>query len=104
MKRTCVISLFLVLLLLLTGCVSSGGRYRTFLCISMQDERSFSMEYNSFDGKKYYVFSPRADTTLRMRFETKSGALSCSVLEKSSMDEVFSAKDIQTGENEVALK
>lgn len=104
MKKTGIAAFLLIFALLFAGCVSSGGKYQTFLCISNMDDRSFSMEYTSFDGKKYYVITPKKDTELRMRFVTKSGSLKCTVTEKGTAQDVYYQKEIQDSEASVPMK
>ena len=104
MKKTKVLALFLGVILLLTGCVSSGGKYLTIMSITSEDDHSFSMEYESFDGKKYYVFTPKTDGTLKMDFVTESGTLKCTVITGTENQFVFNQSEIPTGKEEIPIK
>lgn len=104
MKKMTAPILLLLFVALFAGCVSSGGRFLAVGCVSTQNDTSFSMTYSSLDGKKFYVIHPKKDTTLNVRFETVSGALSCCVIEKSTGAVLFDRREIRTSEDAVGLK
>lgn len=79
MHRMRILPLFLILIGLLSGCVSSMGEFSTVGCIENQTGSGFSMKYEDLDGVKYYVYTPREDYAATLRFETLEGTISCRI-------------------------
>lgn len=90
--------------LALAGCGARPDFY-TYMCVSEQDEHSFSMRYETCNGTKEYELRVPRDGTLavRVEIETDGGALSVTIA-RDGCEPVYTGNEIPTGSFTVYLK
>lgn len=95
--------LFLVpALLSLVGCYTSSGSYVTRMCVTTQNDHSFSMSYDYFKGHKSFVYNIKANTEIDVNFKTESGKLECFVKLKDG-DYVYRGNEIETSSFKIVV-
>ena len=72
---TTAVVLVMVLALGAVSCDATGGKYLVKMSVSNETARSFSMEYQDFDGYRVYKMKLSAATEVNIRFVTVSGRL-----------------------------
>lgn len=102
MHRMRILPLFLILIGLFSGCVSSMGKFSTVGCIEKQTGSGFSMKYEDFDGTKYYTYSPEQTLAATLTFETLDGTISCKISANNG-DPVLVRENIQSKSFRVKL-
>ena len=79
MKKILSLFLLFVMLFSLVSCTSSEGSYIVRMCVSTQNDTSFSMNYDYFDGYKKYTIEAKAGSDLRFIIKTNSGQISLKI-------------------------
>lgn len=94
MKKAFALCVVLVLLACLVAC-REGNRFRVVMCVSNQTDHSFSMEYESFDGYRYYNMNLKKTATVDIRVETVKGQLDYVIFDEDG-EEVNGMNDVGT--------
>ena len=94
--------LMIPVLFSLVSCYSSSGSYVTKMCVTTQNDHSFSMSYDYLKGYKTFVYNIKANTEIDVDFKTESGKLSCTIKAKDG-DYVYRGNEIETSSFKIVI-
>ena len=102
LKKTCIITSVLLLILCFSAC--SGGSYVSVMSTETNNAQEISMEYDSFDGNKFYDISIEQEVIVTVHIETESGSMSAYIAKDNDVtNAVYQGSDIPTSDFTVAL-
>ncbi|MGM9640880.1 MAG: hypothetical protein ACI3V3_05890 [Faecousia sp.] len=104
MKRILCLVLCALMLVNFSGCRSKSACF-TYRSIENQNDHSFSMRYETFDGTKEYTIRVHDGQTLAVKVEivTESGSLALTIAQKGE-EPAYMGNDLQTTGFTVYLK
>lgn len=83
--------------------ISTSGSYVARVCVSNTSSNAFSMDYDYLNGYRTYSFNSKNATEIEMDFDTRSGTLSCVVIDANDK-EIYKNEAVKTEDITISIE